>query len=350
MDLKSLGSRHGEKMALGAAVLLFLAYFVYSAMFGGADPTQAGLMKLVSDIEGKLGTSEPPANPRLGFSKDVNDSWTKRLPMEPANNWIAYHPVKFEPKLVKVVVEGPHTLLAPKASEPSVDFGKLTLSWEPDDRSTAEVNGYEVARKGGPDKDWRLLTTEPIDAGSYDDQDVVPKITYTYRVRAVTEDKKAKARESDWSNEVSAMAMGVIELRLTMVGGDAAALQASVLIRKFVRGKWEEKNYFVKKGEKIGQVEKRREGNQVVAVDMSTGYTLVEIKQEKKKRTRIVPGYKEVDGVRVPDDKEIVEEIKEWQIIYKDEEGKLCEPLWRTDTAGGGSGSPPKKDEKKEKK
>lgn len=344
MDLKSLGSRHGEKLALGAAVLLFIGYFVYSAMFSGEDPAQKGVMGQVESINEKLGSAEPPTNPKLRFSQDLDASWRKLVPPEPANNWVAYHPTTFEKNLVKVVVEGPHTLLAPKASGATVDFGKITFTWEADDRSTAEANGYEVARKGGPDKDWRTVTSDPIEATCYDDSDVVPKTTYSYRVRAITEDKKAKGRESEWSGEVSATAKGVIELRMTI----AAAALASIEVRKFVRGKWETYKYSVKKGDKIGQVEKRREDNKVVTVDMTTGYTLVDIKQEKRKRTRKVPYYETEDGVRIQKEKEVVEEISEWKIIYKDDEGKTFD-LWREDSSGGGGGGEPKKTDKGDK-
>ena len=63
------------------------------------------------------------------------------------------------------------------------DKRTIRLFWRPN--READLRGYRVYRADGPDKAWKLLTSEDLTATSYTDEDVTPGVVYSYAITAL---------------------------------------------------------------------------------------------------------------------------------------------------------------------
>lgn len=109
-------------------------------------------------------------------------------------------------------------------------------------------------------------------------------------------------------------------------GGKPGAI-ARVTVRKFVDGAWEQKDYSVKRGDKIGQPETIQREGKPVQVDFSTRWEVVDISRvERTTKVPVKESKFDERGRKVGEETTFVEKkVRAWKLTCKDEAGQVKE-------------------------
>ncbi len=333
MDSKTLMQEHGEKLALAGAGLILAVYVVMGWVLWAPSDVYTNTDSLMKQAQTNLAMDKKPELPALPTEEQVRSQWKVNESLGNAQKgleWVAY----VRPKAVAELIEGPTVeaipLYPPKISEPTVDIGKVNLSWEGDERTKAEVKNYVVLRKSGSGG-WEEIVTLEGSEKSYADDKTSPKTTYSYKVKAIAADvPKVTHDMGDTSGEVSIATPDTTSIRF--VGGTEQ--MAQIEVQKFMNGKWEIQKANVRPNDPIGKKETRMVDRKPATLDFQTGYQLIAISKEprvtKVKKMRNAwkddpnqPGKK----IQVEEEYEETTTVTTLKITYKDDAGAEKE-MW----------------------
>jgi hypothetical protein len=234
------------------------------------------------------------------------------------NNWLMYRKPIYKVKVRKDDVITLPTNFQPLLSDAQVKNeqpDRVVLTWQKNEKSTARIKEYRIYRKGPSDKKFVPLaklaieTITPTDLTSliYEDTTITPESTITYYITAFTDETKVlnNKTESDPSNSITIITPGILKISVTPA---ITTEMAMIRVEKYLENKWRNHVFNVKKGNKIGGLVKKTEGE----FDFSTGYSLKDIQETEETKT-------------IGNQKLLV---KRWRIIYSnDKSGKIFERM-----------------------
>lgn len=339
MDVKELMMEKGDKLAVGAALLLLVGYAAYAFGFSN-DADLDALNNQVKAAQAKLQNNPAPVQGKVDFTA-MTSAWNADSIAKPAGSkgFVAM----FKPKVsanVKGEV-GPQpdkpiikVIMAPVMGGAETELGQVKVKWVdgkvPPGEVAASIAEYELFRQEAG-KGWVSLAK--VKARDYTDTSVEPKKKYAYKVKARTKDKtKDDKQETDFSQVVEATVPSGVAIIYT--GGSPQA--AAITVRKFMGGAWKEKKYTVlpKNEERnqsgdIGRIEKERDPdtNKMVEVDYRTNFVLLELKSDRFAYKKIESRKKIVNGVLETEDVEVDADRGRMKAVYTNDEGKTVE-LW----------------------
>ncbi len=352
MDFKALMFNHGEKIALGVSGLLFIGYILVGFVLSGKDSALEAVEGSRSEVANLLSSNPPVKQVMPEYVKLVKAPWEQVAAPVPGKDGVVYYQTEMIPVIMQgatatpVVIEKVRTHKSPTIDKPSAEIGKVMVKWTRSPETTATIASYQVYRKKGGEKDFSLVHeltggSQPKEgeegpAGavrgsdfSYEDTSVEAKQEYSYKVKSITKDKDPKKVDHVERESGVVSVRTVSDIDMVLKGGQESL--ATILVRKYMSGKWEEKTFYVKPNDMIGEAIKKYVGQNQVTVDFSTNYKLLEIRKEKKefKRTERVR-VKDEEGNLVWKEEERVDKRDQLKIVYLDDEGKKNE-LWQAE-------------------
>lgn len=342
-DMKEVMMEKGDKLALGAAVLLLVGYAAYA--FGmGQDADHEALDKQVKAAQNQIQTNKPPVREKVDYSATTKP-WGADATEKPAGqrNYVSMFKTKVVPNVKGSTGPKPPVLKAKFLSTPvmgasETELGQVKVKWTdskvPPGEEPASITEYEVFRQEAG-KGWASLAK--VKAREYTDTSVEPKKKYAYKVKSKTKDKLKEGMkpESEFSQVVEATVPSGVAIIYT--GGSPQA--AAITVRKFIGGEWKEHKYTVlpfneerNQSGDIGKIEREKDpdSGKMVEVDYKTGFVLNEIRKEKFKYKRVVRESKIVNGILESTDVEVDAERERMKIVYTNDDKKQVE-LWMAD-------------------
>lgn len=310
--LQEILSTHGEKLALGVAALLLLAYLVVGVFMKAPDLASAKLRTQIKKVEAERGAAHPEDEkkkaPEAGDYAQSITYWQVVARADGASDsgaTLLPEPKGFaRPKKV-IVIKGvkvpPITFGAAEVALDSVtltwskyEFSKTEMRKDAKDFDFIELAGYTLERKVG-DGEWKVLEEElPVDTLAYKDTDIDPKTKYQYRVTSHAMPDELKRKDAVGMSVTSPVVetMGIWRLSFAnpQVRPDGTGM-AYVTIEKFDKefGGTVKIKHIHKKGEKIGwwpegdpenPVSKHRvslSGGRSATIDFNSGMMLNDI-------------------------------------------------------------------------
>ncbi|MEK7467444.1 MAG: hypothetical protein AAB074_08525 [Planctomycetota bacterium] len=343
-DMKEVMMEKGDKLALGAAVLLLVGYAAYA--FGmSSDADLAALDAQVKQADQKIKTNPPPVREKVDFSATTKP-WGAEASEKPEGkrNYVSMWKTKVTanikggggPVVPTIKLK---FLSTPVMGAPETELGQVKVKWTdskvPPGEEAAAITEYEVFRQEAG-KGWASLSK--VKAREFMDNSVEPKKKYAYKVKSKTKDKLKEGMkpESEFSQVVEATVPSGVAI--IYIGGSPQAV--GITVRKFVGGQWKERKYpaVVPFNEErnqtgaIGKIEREKDPDtgKMVEVDYSTGFVLREIRKDRFKFKRIERRSKIVNGVLETEDVEVDAERDRMKILYTNDDGKPAE-LWIAD-------------------
>jgi len=192
--------------------------------------------------------------------------------------------VTYSAPLLDLVREGARNeilFLPPSDLQLDVRMGAIALSWVPDGDNNVAISGWEVLRQTG-NEPAVVVATLPADTTTWVDDKVQAGVSYTYRVRALTDDPTIPPGARTSQPGPARRAEAASDVRVTLLAGDAAKRTARIEVEKWHDGAWSRRPFEVKVGEKIGAPDP------VSGIDYSTGLVLKSLKSRVVKETRKV--------------------------------------------------------------
>jgi hypothetical protein len=306
-DMIQAVARHWEKAALAAAAVCFIAYLVYSS---GADES-AALGTSTRDMADRLNrildarsASLPTAD---GAVRQIASAFGAPADSVPGEDWVYHAPTKITVTARPVAVASAAPRKTFRIGKPVLaavlpETGFVRMTWEQDPADNVRIAGYHVYRRMTGEEDFRRVTTDPVKERVYTDERVPPRQDVEYAVAAVTDEAEAirglglgAGGEGPRSAPKGVRTLGEFALTLRIVsrfpsntpGGEPINL-ARVTVRRFMDGVWMEKDYSVRKGDRIGKTEMVNRDGRAVSVDFSTGFEVASIEPVKVTRSEKV--------------------------------------------------------------
>ncbi len=229
------------------------------------------------------------------------------------------------------------------------EAGLVRMTWTDAPETNVPLAGYHVYRRLAGETDFVRLTRTPVRARLFTDERVPIRRDLEYAIAPVCVDAAARKRlklgpdgEGPRSRPKRVRTRGPFDLKLRLVtrfapewpGGEPLIL-ARVTVRKLDRGVWSEKDYTVKKGDRIGRPETIDRNGRPVDVDFTTGFEVLAVEPVKivvpvkVMRPAIDPKTARETGL---EEAVIDREIPSWRLRYRDDAGAVHElPLERAD-------------------
>lgn len=346
MNFKDLMIQHGEKFALGISGTLLVGYLAIAFLLGGTDPVLNNVYSSGSAVENLLAQNHAPKDVVPPYSQISKEPWTQVAAAQPAKDGVVYFQTEMVPVIqqagsaVVTPLERIRTHKAPTVAQPTAEIGKVSVKFSKSKDTTAPIGTYQIWRKKAAEKEFTKVheigggtPKEGEEAGArgsdfaWEDTQVEAKQDYSYKVKSIARDKDPKKVDVAETESNVVTIHTVSDIEIVLKGGQETL--ATIVVRKYMNGKWVTKTFYVKPDGMIGEPVKEYEGSHQVLVDYSTKYKLLEIKKAKRE-------FKRMEKVRVKDDKGLIhEEEKErvdmrdsLKITYLDDEGKKIE-LWQ---------------------
>ncbi|GEM_PF-3110538 len=328
MDSKTLMQEHGEKLALAGAGLILAVYVVMGWVLWTPSDVYTNTEKLKADANVLLGMDKKPDLPVLPTEDQVRAQWKIDESLGNAQKgleWVAY----WRPKVTAELKEGAPvdviSLYPPAMDEPSVDIGKVNLTWGNHKDTNAVVKTWVLFRKTGDAGTWEELARVEGETKSYADEKTSPKTTYSYKVKAIPDElPPVNNLKKDESEMVSISTPDTTSIRF--VGGTEQ--MAQIEVQKFINGKWEVQKANVRPGDKIGKKESRLVDRKMVTFDFETGYELLAITKEPRvtKVKKVRNAWKNdpndpAKKIQVEEEYEETTTVTTLKIKYKDDGG-----------------------------
>jgi hypothetical protein len=227
------------------------------------------------------------------------------------------------------------------------EAGLVRMTWTDAPETNVPVAGYHVYRRRAGEAAFVRLTRTPVRARLFTDERVPLRQDLEYAIAPVCADPAASKRlilgpdgEGPRSRPKGIRSKGPFDLKLRLVtrfapewpGGEPLIL-ARVTVRKLEQGVWSEKDYTVKKGDRIGRPETIDRNGRPVDVDFTTGFEVLAVEPVKVvvpvkvTRPAIDPKTARETGLE-----EVVvdREVPSWRLRYRDDAGATHElPLER---------------------
>ncbi len=250
---------------------------------------------------------------------------------------------------------------APRLDPPVIagivaEIGLVRLTWDDAPTTNVSVSGYHVYRRVTGKGSFERLTRTPVVDKVFTDEGIRPRQDLEYAVASVCGDpavadavRAGPDGEGPKSTARAIRSRDLVEVTLRLVSrfpsdiaGAEPLLMARVTIRKLEDGVWVEKDYTVRKGDRIGRQETILLGGRPVDVDFETGFTVLSIDTVKVERPgKAVRTVIDPKTARKIGEEEVVvtREVPTWKMVYRDAAGGTVEIVLEDPSRGSDSGS-----------
>lgn len=274
-------TKQPERIIFGVcAILLLIVLAGYLAGGGKGDETVAAVMREKAQLDEVVKMNVPAVLKPIEYMKKIRRIWEEiQQPME-GKGWLMYRPpvipVKFEK--IAIMKTDNKTNLPPIAKGINIDKDKpneITLTWDGNISSTAQIRGYNIYRRAQGEKDFTVLIEIPAVTSTesgyiHIDKGVKPETEYSYYFTALSDEPNAAKQESDRSGEVKTITPKDYSIEFISVVEEKNSVY--IRIGKYLNEKWEKKEFFIVKEEKIDKDK------------FITGWTLVDFQKDVYER------------------------------------------------------------------
>ena len=258
-DITKFITNYPERIIFGiCAILLVIVLAVYLAG-GKEDDTVAAVMLEKIQLDEVIKMNAPAVLGPIEYLKKIRGIWEEiQQPME-GKGWLMYRPpvvaVKFTKEETFTREKKPNLppiVKSIKAENEKPD--EITLTWDGNISSTAQIKGYKIYRRAQGEKDFTELieipAVTPTESGYvYVDKGVKPETEYAYYFTGLSDEPNVIKPESDRSGELKVITPNDYKIEFIDVIVEKNSLY--VKISKYLNGKWDSTTVFINKGEKI---------------------------------------------------------------------------------------------------
>jgi hypothetical protein len=325
---KELLVKHGEKIALGIAVLVLLAYVFLFYLPDKKNADLDGLKKSISAIEDQIRKpkAEDSPEPAQAWEQKAVSPWNTVLQAaKSADNWAASLRTEITETTKKVIKTRPPQAVAPAVAFENLEINldSVVLTWSVKDFTAAEkkkmaaetpkhipadLTSFKIERDVNGKNKWETIATiEDPKARMFKDVKIEAKTKYAYRVTAFSNKKEflENGGEDSGPNATGlaavvsspvAQTLGIWKISFANASRPANADRGMVYVtiekyEKALSAKVERKQIH-RDGDRIGWKEaaegveptskfKVQVGTKAVEVDFNTEVTLVSVKSKK---------------------------------------------------------------------
>jgi len=275
-DITKFITNRPERIILGICAVLLLIVLAGYLTGSKEDETVATVMRKKIQLDEVIKMNVPAVLGPIEYLKKIKGIWEDiQQPME-GKGWLMYRPPVIPVKFEKVEIRRSEkkTNLAPiangiKANDEKPD--EITLTWDGNISSTSQIKGYKISRRAQGEKDYteiiEIPAVTPTASGyTHIDKGLKPETEYSYYFTATSDDPDAIKQESDRSGELKATTPKDYKVEFISVVEEKNSVY--IRIGKYLNEKWEKKEVFIVKGEKIDK-------NKFI-----TGWTLVDFQKD----------------------------------------------------------------------
>jgi len=291
-----------ERIIFGVCAIICLV--VLAGYFAGGEENEmiSSASRNAADLKEVINLNEPAALGKVEYLKKIKGIWEEiQQPIE-GKAWLMYRlpvvAVKFVPEMV--ITRDKKSNLAPTAKTIKANDEKpdeITLAWDGNISSTAQIKSYKIYRRAQGEKDFTMVieipAVAPVESGyTHIDKGLKSETEYLYCFTSVSDEQDAIKQESDRSGELKATTPKDYKIEFKTVDEKNSRVWAK--IEKYLNGKWDGAQGFINKGDKIDKDK------------FVTGCTLVDIQSDIKE-------------VKMDDGK--IRKVPIFNIIYIDKKG-----------------------------
>lgn len=262
-DITKFVTNQPERIIFGVCSIILLIVMAVYLAGGKENETAADVMRKKMQLDDVLKTNASPVLGPIEYLKKIKGIWEEiQQPME-GKGWLMYRPPVIPVKFKKeTIIRNDKKLnLAPIAKSVITDTNKpdeITLTWDGNISSTAQIKGYKIFRRAQGEKDFAVIieipAVTPTESGyTYIDKGVKPETEYAYYFTALSDESNVVNPESDKSGELKATVPKDYSIEFMAVIKEKNSLY--VKIGKYLNGKWVYKSPFIDKGNKIDKDE-----------------------------------------------------------------------------------------------
>ena len=204
------------------------------------------------------------------FPDRVKKQWEPPRTAVPSGAGLFYHRSAVEE--LRNGVDPEIRFLPPTDLEAKAEIGSVMLRWNENENASVVVTGYTIYRRKDKTTDRRKIASLDANSFEYVDRDVQAGTLYFYDVTALTTDPVLlvdEVNESDPTRPVHVR--GLTDYEIKSKNWDEAAKRLRVVVRKYSRGVWHEKDFDAVVGQVVGR---RDDGS---GVDFATGCVVLDI-------------------------------------------------------------------------
>ena len=258
-DITKFITNRPERIIFGICAVLLLIVLAGYLTGGKEDETVAAVMREKGELDEVIKMNVPAVLGPIEYLKKIKGIWEEiQQPME-GKGWLMYRPpvipIKFEKEVQ--IVKNKKINLAPiaksiKANDEKPD--EITLTWDGNISSTAQMKGYNIYRRAQGEKDFTVIIEIPAmtpteSSYTHIDKGVKPETEYSYCFTALSDEPNVIKPESDRSGELKVITSNDYKIEFIDVIVEKNSLYAKIW--KYLNGKWDNTLAFINKGDKI---------------------------------------------------------------------------------------------------
>jgi len=258
-DIIKFVTNQPERIIFGICSIILLIVMAVYLTGGKENETVAVVMREKMQLDEVIITNVPTMLRPIEYLKKIKSIWEEiQQPME-GKGWLMYRPPVIPVKFEKVEVRrnDKKTNLAPIARSINIDKEKpdeITLTWDGNISSTAQVKSYKIFRRAQGEKDFTAIIEIPAVTSTesgyiYVDKGVKPETVYSYYFTALSDELNVAKPESDQSGELKVITSNDYKIEFIDVIVEKNSLYAKIW--KYLNGKWDNTLAFINKGDKI---------------------------------------------------------------------------------------------------
>ncbi|HLD36392.1 MAG TPA: fibronectin type III domain-containing protein [Planctomycetota bacterium] len=248
-----------ERIIFGVCTIILLIVLAGYLAGDKENETVVTVMKAKGQLDEVIKMNVPAVLGPIGYLKKIKGIWEEiQRPLE-GKSWLMYRPPIIPVKFVKIAIipQDKKTNLSPIAKGVITDTNKpdeITLTWDGNISSTAQIKSYKIYRRAQGEKEFTEIIEIPAVTSTesgyiHIDKGVRPETEYSYCFTALSDESNAIKKESDRSGELKATTPRDYTVEFMSV--DEGNNRVWTKIGKYLNEKWDKKEGFIVKGEKI---------------------------------------------------------------------------------------------------
>jgi hypothetical protein len=302
LSINKFITNYPERIILFVCSIILLVIFFVCVLGKKEDLNITAVKENLNQLSQAIERNEPETFPRVTYLEKIKGNWENMPLLIEGESWLMYRQpvivVKFE-KLMPPKITKKNLPPIIKNIQNVRESYEITLIWDRNKDSTAQIKSYLVYRRSQEEKDFNRIDelfitsiTYTDNVYIYSDQKIRSETEYFYYITAFSDEQDVNKKESEPSNTVTITTFADYEIEFKSVENDLVYTK----IIKYLNGKWESQSYNVKRGDKIGKGE------------FSTECIILDVQPYEIEGKEIGPGQ--------------VSKIKTFKIIYLDKNKK----------------------------
>ncbi|MBI5779932.1 MAG: fibronectin type III domain-containing protein [Planctomycetes bacterium] len=258
-NIKQFIASYPERIIFGVCAIIFLVVLIGYFTGGKDNETVSSAIRESDELKKVITLNELAALGKVECLKKIKGNWEEIQQPTEGKAWLMYRPpvitVEFTRESTFIIEKKAN--LPPAAKSVITDTNRpdeITLTWDGNMSSTAQIKGYRIYRRAQGEKDFAAIAEIPAvtsteSSYTHVDKGLKPESEYSYYFTALSEEPEVIKPESEKSGELKATTLKDYKIEFKSV--DEKNNRVWTKIDKYLNGKWDKKEGFVIKGEKI---------------------------------------------------------------------------------------------------